>query len=212
MATHILLIRHGETDWNALGRWQGHAPIPLNTEGHLQARLLATYLAENQVSAAAIYTSDLRRALETAAPIAHQLNLSPIPDVRLREIDLGDWQGLTGDEIQAWDSERYAHVQADVYHIARPGGESFNQVGDRAVEALHSYVGAHPDSTVIVISHGGTLRMILHRLNFGSEWHPSIANTAVTTLIHDVGQWRLESVNRLEHLQNHRATLEYREG
>lgn len=212
MPTRIILIRHGETDWNTLGRWQGHAPIPLNSEGHLQARLLANYLVEKQVSAAALYTSDLRRARDTAAPIAHQLNLTPIPDVRLREIDLGEWQGLTGEEIQAWDGERYAHVQADTYHLARPGGESFSQVADRAVAALHSYVADHPDSIVLVVSHGGTIRMILHRLNFQRDARTTVGNTAITTLVHEVGQWQLESFNRLEHLPSRHATVEYREG
>src|SRR6185369_7089516 len=100
MTTHITLIRHGQTPWNATGRWQGHAFVPLNDEGRRQATRLAKHLLPIADEITAIYSSDLVRASETAEIIAARLEKTVRVDVRLREIDMGEWQGLTGDEIR----------------------------------------------------------------------------------------------------------------
>src|SRR5687767_15606813 len=105
MATHLTLIRHGETDWNAMRRYQGHAPVPLNEAGREQARLAASHLVRGGFDR--IFSSDLWRARETAEIIGNVLQLSVEPDQRLREINVGHWQGLSHDEILAWDTERY---------------------------------------------------------------------------------------------------------
>src|SRR5689334_1446566 len=93
----VYLIRHGETEWNLTGRWQGILDAPLSAIGHEQARKLANYLSETSIQA--IYTSDLSRAVDTAQALAAVLNLVPILDKRLRELDIGIFQALTKPEI-----------------------------------------------------------------------------------------------------------------
>lgn len=155
MATKVFLVRHGATLWNKEKRAQGHADIDLNDEGHKQAAAVATELAHHHLDA--VYSSDLKRALDTATAIAaaHGLEVQIDPD--LREIDQGDWEGLTTDEIRArwpdlWGPNRH--------YNARPGGESPQQVKTRALRALGRAVEAHPDGTIAVVSHGGTIRWL----------------------------------------------------
>src|SRR5688572_18781139 len=129
MATRITLIRHGETDWNVSGRWQGQAPVPLNSNGLQQASATATYLRNQSSSYAIVYASDLSRAFITASLIVNEIGGEIIKERRLREIDLGDWQGLTEIEIRDWDGENLARVRADSINARRPGGESWKDVG-----------------------------------------------------------------------------------
>jgi len=142
VTTTILLARHGETDWNREGRYQGHADEPLNDTGREQSRELASRLRAEPV--AAVYSSDLRRASETASIVAQELGLAVVPDSRLREIDVGSWQGRTRAELDGapWD------------------GETYDQHRARAVAALADIAAAHPDARVLVVAHGGTLRRI----------------------------------------------------
>ncbi len=202
MSTCVYLVRHGETAWNTSGRWQGHAPVPLNDQGRRQAKLLGESLAGNDARFGAIYSSDLLRSRETAEIIAGRLGLPVRLDARLREIDLGEWQGLTGDEIRAWDADRLAVVHNDPYTVPRPGGESLNQVALRALAVFEEITVRHPGETVVVVSHGGTIRTLLNRLKLFDGPISNIGNTSVTILGHGengVG-WRLESFNLMDHL------------
>lgn len=177
--TRVLCIRHGETDWNAAGRWQGHAPVPLNAAGHAQSRALGHYLARNGWRIAAVYSSDLPRAMQTAQAIADALALTVHPEPRLRETDLGEWQGLTREEVLAWDAERYTAHLADWRHIPTPNGESRLAVGARARAAFDDIVARHAGQTVALVTHGGTLSMLLESL-FGPLERPSLTNTSIT--------------------------------
>lgn len=200
MITRVGLIRHGQTQWNVDGRWQGHAHVPLNDEGRQQAHRLAEHLMEQHFQIAAVYSSDQLRAMETAQIVASTLNAPLFPDVRLREIDMGDWQGLTGEEIRAWDKERYEVISNDPYNVPRPNGESLNQVAERATRAMTEYVTKHPDAHILVFSHGGTIRTVLHRLGLiHDDWH-GLGNTSVTTLTHADGTWQIQELNAQEHL------------
>ena len=148
-------MRHGETEWNATKRAQGQADLPLNDAGRRQAAEAARALATETVEA--VYASDLVRATDTAEAIAERHGLKVIRDPRLREIDQGEWEGLTGPEIRRrwpgqWEGSR--HVER------RPGGESPEEVTRRALEALADIVARHPHGTVVVVSHGGTIRWI----------------------------------------------------
>ncbi|GAB4544622.1 MAG: histidine phosphatase family protein [Anaerolineae bacterium] len=200
--TFISLIRHGETPWNRAGRWQGHAAVPLNEEGLEQARLLGAFLQPRAAEFSAIYTSDLTRAKDTAQAVSERLRLPLIPDRRLREIDVGEWQGLTGDEIREWDSVRFEEIQRDPYGLQRPGGESLNQVAERSIAALREYVVKHAGGHVIVVTHGGTIRTILQHLAVVGEGRIWVDNTSLTVLHHlDAPEsWRLDTFNSLEHL------------
>lgn len=177
--TRVLCIRHGETDWNAAGRWQGHAPVPLNAIGRAQSVALGRYLAGNGARVAALYSSDLPRAWQTAQAIAEALGLAVQPEPRLREIDLGDWQGLTRDEVLAWDADRYAAYRADWRNIPAPNGESRAALRARARAAFDDIAARHAGQTVALVTHGGTLGMLLESL-FGELERPSLTNTSIT--------------------------------
>jgi probable phosphoglycerate mutase len=140
--TTLLLARHGETDWNRQLRFQGHADQPLNDTGRRQARELAGRLRNEPI--AAVYASDLRRASETAEIVAQSLGLPLGLDPRLREIDVGSWQGRTRAELDgvAWD------------------GESYDDHRLRVVAALRDISDSYPGACVLVVGHGGTLRRV----------------------------------------------------
>src|SRR5262245_1330412 len=118
----IILIRPGETDWNRQGRWQGWVATPLNEHGRRQAQALGRFV--RNIGMAALYSSDLRRARETAELLAERLGFVPMYDARLRERNIGAWQGLTPDEMRAWYPDEYDQLLADVDEYRIPGGES----------------------------------------------------------------------------------------
>jgi len=211
MATRITLVRHGETSWNALGKWQGHAHVPLNDEGRRQAARLAEHLAATDSDFTAIYSSDSVRAYETAQIIAERLGKTVVPDVRLREIDMGEWQGLTHDEVRAWDAERYAIVFSDPVNIARPGGESSLQVAVRAISALEEIAERHRDGHVLAVTHGGTIVNTLRELGLWRDEVGHIGNTSLSRLLHNAtndNRWSLDAINLLVHLDAERAQSE----
>jgi 2,3-bisphosphoglycerate-dependent phosphoglycerate mutase len=203
MLTRVSLIRHGETAWNVDGRWQGQAPVPLNDEGRRQAALLGEHLRPQAAEIVAIYSSDSLRARETSELIAGRLGKIVSQDPRLREIDLGEWQGLTDDEVHAWDGERLQVVRADPWNAPRPGGESWRQVAERATGAVYEFVDRHPGGHILVVSHGGTIRSILQNLDVKTGNTFPVANTSLTVLIHSgPGEkpWTLDVFNLLDHL------------
>lgn len=202
MRTRITFIRHGETDWNVNGRWQGQAAVPLNAWGRRQADVVSAYLAASSQRFDAIYASDLSRAYDTASAIARNLNLSVVADKRLREIDLGEWQGLTEDEVKAWDGERLAWVRQDNFNHARPSGESWQHVGARGTEMLREIVAAHPDAAVLVVSHGGTIRVTLQHLGLIDTSYTFIENCSRTIVSYDADadRWTVEGYNLVDHL------------
>ncbi|MBN2469465.1 MAG: histidine phosphatase family protein [Anaerolineae bacterium] len=187
MITTLTIVRHGVTDWNLEGRAQGHAPTPLNLEGHGQARHLAHALAADG-AIDAIYCSDLLRCRQTADPISEALGLAVRLDERLREIDLGNWQGLTRVEWEAWDPERYAAFAADPVNVPFPGGENRPMLARRVLAAVDDILDAHAGQHVLVVTHGGPVRAILR--HYG-QWpgkssttgSPAVLNTSRSTLL-----------------------------
>ena len=157
--TTILIVRHGQTDWNRDQRWQGHADPPLNELGRGQASGLAAELGG--VPLDAVYASDLRRASETAEIVAGTKGLSVVTDPALREIDVGEWSGLTTDEIKArfpagW--ERHSSGGDGWEH-----GEPHAAMSDRIVIAVAGIAAQHPDGQVLCVLHGGVIRALLAR-------------------------------------------------
>lgn len=170
--TKLTLVRHGHTDWNGMGRYQGNAPIPLSTRGVAQAAALVSVLA-GDTTIRAIYCSDLLRCRQTAAPSAAALGLPIQFDSRLRETDYGNWQGLTRAEAEAWDAEAFAVYRADPEGVAIPGGESQQALAVRVLEALDEVVAAVNGGHVLVVTHGGPLRVILRRYGLWGGGRPS---------------------------------------
>jgi len=156
--THLYLIRHGQTDWNIEGRWQGHADVPLNDRGRAQAENIARSLAN--VGLVAIYSSDLVRAHETAKALARTTGLPIHLDARLREIHQGEWQGLLVSEIQQRYGEAFHARHANPLTVAPPGGETVLQVKERVIAALEDIITRHPAERVAVVSHGFALAVV----------------------------------------------------
>lgn len=169
--TCVIFIRHGETDWNLEGRWQGQIDVPLNSRGHLQAQSTAANLASAPITA--IYASDLERAVETAGYLAEKINLPVHTDARLREIHQGEWQGLKITEIQTHYQSRFQARQDKPLEIAPPGGETVRQVGERVVAFLQDLVARHADETVAVVTHGFVMALVdtlVRRARFEDIW------------------------------------------
>ncbi len=153
--TKVFLVRHGTTDWNETKRAQGQADIELNQEGWAQAEKTAESFTGHGITA--VYSSDLRRAADTAQAIAARQNLEVHLDRAFREIDQGEWTGLTTDQIKLRWPERWVQER---HNTRRPGGESPQQVRARALEGLKRVVGMHPEATVVIVGHGVTIRCI----------------------------------------------------
>ncbi len=153
--TTLLLVRHGETEWNRTHRWQGFTGPPLNELGRQQARDLAYRLSALDI--AAIYSSDSIRAAETAEVVAAHLGLGVSQDLRLREVSFGEWEGLTRHEINA----RYegAFSEWDAFELAAPpGGETDVEMAERVIEALSEIAARHSSVRVLVVTSGGPIR------------------------------------------------------
>jgi broad specificity phosphatase PhoE len=156
--TTLLVARHGETDWNREGRWQGWADPPLNDLGREQARELAEQL--RGIPFDAVYSSDLRRAHETAEIVAAPHAVPVVVDPELREIDVGSWSGLTRAEI----SERFPGG-------TRPDGETHEEHAARVRAAVTRIAREHPGGRILVVTHGGTIRSI-HDVISDLPYHP----------------------------------------
>jgi broad specificity phosphatase PhoE len=152
--TTILLARHGETDWNREYRFQGHADPPLNRTGRAQAVDLAVVLAPEEL--AAVYSSPLRRALETAEVVAAAHALEPVPLEGLREVDVGGWQGLTRAEVEERFPKQFARWLA--FDQGWEDGESYETMGHRVVTALLELAAAHNGERILAVTHGGPIR------------------------------------------------------
>ncbi|MDW8293646.1 MAG: histidine phosphatase family protein [Anaerolineae bacterium] len=194
----LLLVRHGQTAYNASGRIQGWLDVPLDEVGHQQARRLAARLSAHGISA--IYSSSLTRALDTARPIADACGLVVRPDDRLREYNMGDWTGLTREEIMARFGA--SPVAGGDAHI--PNGESAQQVFERLQSFLGELLGAHaPGESVVLVSHGGTLNTLVGGL-LGlavQRRNPFVfSNGSVSELALEGTRWRLVRLNDVCHL------------
>jgi broad specificity phosphatase PhoE len=155
--TTILLARHGETDWNRERRWQGLADLSLNERGREQARRLAERLERLPVSV--VYTSDLRRARETALIVAEPKGLAVTSMPELREVDVGSWTGLSYDEVKARFQDAYTEMRTRTGR-GWEGGETYAEMCDRVLEAMRRIAREHPADTVLVVTHSGPIRAV----------------------------------------------------
>ena len=158
MTTTLLLIRHGQTDWNREGRYTGQSDIPINERGKEQARQVAAQLQEMPPDV--IISSDLIRARTTAEIIAAPYNLPVHTDPRLREIDQGVWEGMTFSDIKAKYAAEFAARSADPLSVAPPGGETVGQVRERVLAAVTDITRRHAGKRVAIVAHGLALAII----------------------------------------------------
>ena len=157
--TRLWLARHGETDWNREGRFQGQADPPLNASGLAQARQVADLLVEAGIQA--IYCSDLQRALLTAQIIGKKLKLIPIGDERLREIRLGEWEGMLKEQIKFQYPEIWHTRQLDPVQVRPPGGENLLELAERVWAAANQIAQLHPEGKALIVSHGVALACLI---------------------------------------------------
>lgn len=180
LVTRVLALRHGESEWNAVGRWQGQADPPLTDAGMLQAVAAAEVLGTFD----AVWASSLQRAAYTAAIIAEALGIGPVQvDPNLMENAFGPWQGLTIHEIE----EGWPNYLAE--HRRPEGAEQAEEVTGRALAALRRIAAEHPGGEVLVVTHAGLLRTVRRALgasdvrftNLGGCWFDVHADARVTT-------------------------------
>ena len=157
-AARVILLRHGVTDWNDGGRFQGHADIPLNVAGEQQAAAAADRLAGSGVTG--VHCSDLSRAAQTARIIAARFGLQPRPDPRLREVDVGSWAGLSIDEVGRLEPDFWPALNEGRDFRRSPTGESATEAGRRVALALLDLAEAAGEGeTVLAVGHGLSLRV-----------------------------------------------------
>ena len=196
----VLLIRHGQTDWNVDGRWQGTLPIGLNDMGRTQARSLAAHLATRKIGS--IYSSHLPRALDTALAIGKVVGITPQTDTRLQEFNLGVFQGLTRDEIQQHYPDEWRDFERDYWNYSITNGESRRTLQTRAHEVFQHIVENAVGPEVAIVSHGGTIRMLLLKLFEGAPElnHFHVENTSLTTIDRSGERWHLHELAAVPHL------------
>jgi len=201
MATkRVIFIRPGETQWNRLGRWQGHVAVPLNDHGKMQAKRLARFI--RPIGIQALYSSDLHRATETAAILEETLGFAAQFDARLRERHIGLWQGLTLDEVQAWYPDSYQSLRSnpDAYQIE--GGESRESVASRMKAAFDEMI-AQPHEIIGIVSHTTAIRALLDTLMPNANaLRMEFSNMSVTSIAKEDGSgWRIVQRNDVTHLE-----------
>jgi len=169
--TKVYLVRHGETDWNAKGKYLGLTDIPLNNNGECQAKALSLFLSKERIDA--IYSSALTRTIQTARIVAepHGLKVSKIPE--LNEVDFGEWDGLTYFEIK----DKYSNLADDwlnkTSEIQIPGGESWENFKTRVLSGLREILNENENKNILVVSHGGPIKAIISEvlgLSLTSFW------------------------------------------
>lgn len=201
-STKVLAIRHGETVWNAVGRQQGHLDTDLSELSMAQAGAIGEALAGKVVDS--LYSSDLGRAMQTAAIIAQRLGLEVHTEVGLRERHLGILQGLTMEEFRLRHPAEYASFTGGDEEWVIPGGESVRQRHERAVACACQLAGRHPGQRLAVVTHGGVLESIFRHavgLPLKSRRHFSLFNASISTFSVSEGRWKLERWGDTHHLR-----------
>lgn len=181
--TRIIFVRHGETIWNNIGKYQGHTDIPLSTVGISQARKTAQRLSKENIST--IYSSDLMRAQQTAEIIGlkHNLVINYCKD--LREINFGQWEGRTYGEIEGQYPQLLNLWIEDPEKLKIPGGETFGELRERAMKVIDNILLKHHQETVLLVAHGGTISTILCSvlsIDLKNMWQIKQSNSAISII------------------------------
>jgi len=201
--TQVIIVRHGQTEWNIANVRQGHLDSPLTEEGIAQARALARRLLRERFTA--FYSSDLGRAVQTAQIIAQATGHEIITDPRLRERHLGIFQGLVGDEIKEKYPEEYKLHRSLGPDYVIPGGESVRQQVARNLAYLNEIAAKHLGETILVITHGGVLSGLFRHtfsIPFEAPRRFEFTNAGLNVFVYQEGNWFLQTWGDLSHLTN----------
>ncbi|MGI6037704.1 MAG: alpha-ribazole phosphatase [Limnochordia bacterium] len=197
----LILLRHGETDYNLQGRYQGQSDVPLSERGRKQGELVGRRLAGQSFDF--IVSSDLSRAQETAQIVNGYLGLPMFVDSRWREIAFGQWEGHTAQEIaQGWPQELQTWRE-DPSRACPPGGEALLDVQARLMEALEDLAAQRPGQNGIIVLHGGAIRIIcatILGLDLTKRYRIPTDNGSLTTIAKKGPQWALLTINDVAHL------------
>jgi broad specificity phosphatase PhoE len=198
----MLLVRHGESTWNREHRIQGQLDPPLSDEGRRQASTLGRRLAGRPL--AGFYSSDLTRAMETASLIGAASGLAPTPVADLREIYLGEWEGLTTEDLAKRYPEAWAGWTVEPSWDLVPGGEGAAAFEARVEAVLDDIFKRHPEGDVLVVTHGGVIQIALHRIVGRSSrglFAFRIQNASISVLEKRNGRMVVGGVNDVGHLE-----------
>jgi broad specificity phosphatase PhoE len=201
MSLRLLLLRHGETAWNRERRYQGWTDTSLSSVGVQQAEAAARELKEHAF--AAVYSSPLKRALDTAAAIARPHGLEVETDPAFKELAFGEWEGLTLDEARARDASLYEGWARTPHLVVPPGAESLAQVRERVLAGLERLRARHGGEVVCLVAHGIPVRiLILEALGLGLDriWSLHSAPTGISELEFRDDWTALHRMNTLVHL------------
>jgi probable phosphoglycerate mutase len=202
-AERVVLIRHGESEWNAVGRWQGHGGVGLSARGRAQAEATAAFLGKYEPDVQLIASSDLPRVTETAEPTARSFGLDLCVDRRLREIDVGWWSGLTSPEIAARDPAAFTAYRAGD-DVPRGGAETETQLRKRVAAVVDELRVRCGSGTLLVFCHGGPVRALVgHALGLSVRGQRGLAgpqNCSRTVLTYRDGMVRLRCYNETAHV------------
>ena len=201
-STHICLVRHGETEWNAERRIQGQIDIGLNEIGLRQAMAAGRWLKPAGI--VALYSSDLKRAWTTAQSIGAELGLAPTPVPEMRERRYGVFEGLTYDEAKANHPDGYAAFEGRNAHYDFENGESLVTMFERVTGKLKELVVRHPGETIAIVLHGGVLDIINRFVRGNPLEMPRdflIPNAGINWIAVGDGKWHLETWGETAHLE-----------
>jgi alpha-ribazole phosphatase len=203
MAIRIFLVRHGLTIWNHEFRYQGHTDIELSSEGRAQAKALQQRFQQENFTA--IFCSDLKRALETAKIINESHNLKIQINQNFKEINFGEWEGMTYDDIQNKYPEQIK-VWLKTPHLLRlERGESFVELRDRAMVGIREIVSLYSEGNILIVTHGGTIASLICGLlqePLTKMWEYKQKNSAVNILKYCDEKVTIEILNDTSHLKN----------
>ena len=198
----VVFIRHGQTEWNVSGRYQGQSDVALSKEGIAQAEKLAKHFPVAAVDA--VYSSDLMRARVTAEKVAEKFGLPVQTEPAFRELNFGDWEGLTYEQITASWADAMTNFLRHPDILQIPHGESFPEVRQRAMKRLRELLAEHEGHVIAVVAHGAVLRtMLTEALHMPLQYLWSIRqfNTAVNIVRYDAGENpTVELLNSTAHL------------
>jgi probable phosphoglycerate mutase len=199
--TRFIVVRHGQTRWNVEKRVQGQEDSPLTEEGLAQAEAIAQRLSKERFDV--LVSSDLGRALQTAAPIARLCGLAIVRDARLRERHFGEGEGMSYDEIDRRWPDAFSRIRETDPDAVIPGGETRRQFHDRVHQAFEALVREYEGKRVAVVTHGGVLaglyRMV-HSIPVGRPHRIAISNASYNAIAFAADAWSVETWDDVSHL------------
>ena len=202
--TRLFIARHGRTAWNSQKRYQGQQDIPLDDVGRRQADALAHRLSREPVTA--VYSSDLERAMQTAQAIAEAHQIEARPVAGLRELDFGEFEGKTSEELERDLPAELESWRLDSMTMRPPGGETMLELDARVKSWFSATIGEHENETIAIVAHGGPVRRLialLLNLSLDSYWRIRVDNAALTVFESGSSGYVMTALNDVCHLDQH---------